>query len=143
MDEKRKYLLPRLSVNRPVTVVMALLALLVVGYIANSRVLLALIPDGRDLPRLWINASYRNASPVEVERKVTKPIEEGVAMVSGVKKIETRSYNGRSRTTVRFRKDTDMKEAFAQMRDRMDRVMNCPMMWSASGSTAGTKTRFH
>ena len=123
MDEDRKYLLPRLSVNRPVTVVMALLALLVVGYIANSRVLLALIPDGRDFPRLWINASYRNASPMEVERKVTKPIEEGVAMVSGVKKIETRSYNGRSRTTVRFRKDMDMKEAFAQMRDRMDRVM--------------------
>ena len=123
MDEDRRYFLPRLSVNRPVTVVMALVALLVVGYIANSRVLLALVPGGQDYPRLWINTSYRNATSIEVEQKVTKPIEEGVAMVSGVKKIETRSSGSNSRTTVQFRKTVDMKEAFAQMRDRMDRVM--------------------
>ncbi len=54
MPESRKYLLPRISVERPVSVVMLLVAALVVGYIAYSRIPLNLVPDGIESDRLFI-----------------------------------------------------------------------------------------
>ena len=52
-------LLPLLSVNRPVTVVMVLLCALVLGGIGYYRISLQLLPTGMlDNPRLWINAGY-------------------------------------------------------------------------------------
>ena len=73
MTKKRDYLLPRLSVDRPVTVVMILTALLVVGYIAYTLIPLNLVPRGRDDKRLWVLIPYPNASPEETERSIVLP----------------------------------------------------------------------
>ena len=68
------------------TVVMLLIALLVVGYIAYTRIPLTLFPDGFDYPRLFAWANYPNAGAVEVEQKVVHHLEEAIAQVSRVKK---------------------------------------------------------
>ena len=94
MEEERRYPLPRFSVNRPVTVIMVLAALLVVGAIAYLRIPLALFPEGFDHPRLHVWCQYPNASPIEVEEKIIHKVEEAVAQVSRVKKIRTGSYRG-------------------------------------------------
>ena len=50
MEKPNQYPLPRFSVNRPVTVVMSLVALLVVGYIAYTRIPLTLFPKALTIP---------------------------------------------------------------------------------------------
>ena len=123
MEKPNQYPLPRFSVNRPVTVVMSLVALLVVGYIAYTRIPLTLFPEGFDYPRLFAWASYPNAGAVEVEQKVVRHLEEAVAQVSRVKNIRSSAYSGGGNVRVEFQKGTDLQLAFAEMKDRLDRVM--------------------
>ena len=123
MEKPNQYPLPRFSVNRPVTVVMSLVALLVVGYIAYTRIPLTLFPGGFDYPRLFAWANYPNAGAVEVEQKVVHHLEEAVAQVSQVKRIRSNAYSGGGNVQVEFQKGTDLQLAFAEMKDRLDRVM--------------------
>ncbi len=123
MNKDKQYPLPRFSVDRPVTVVMSLIALLVVGYIAYTRIPLTLFPDGFDYPRLFVWANYPNAGAVEVEQKVVHHLEEAIAQVSRVKKIRSSAYSGGGNAQVEFQKGTDLQRAFAEMKDRLDRVM--------------------
>ena len=117
------YLLPRLSVDRPVTVVMVLVALLVVGYIAYTRIPISLFPEGMEGDGLGVWVSYPNASPVEVEEKIARPVEEMVGTISRVKEIRSWSSPRGCWTRIDFRPNTDMKQAYAELADRMDRVM--------------------
>ena len=123
MEKPNQYPLPRFSVSRPVTVVMSLVALLVVGYIAYTRIPLTLFPEGFDYPRLFAWAQYPNAGAVEVEQKVVRHLEEAVAQVSRVKRIRSNAYSGGGNVQVEFQKGTDLQLAFAEMKDRLDRVM--------------------
>ena len=123
MEKPRQYPLPRFSVNRPVTVVMSLVALLVVGYIAYTRIPLTLFPDSFDYPRLFAWAHYPNAGAVEVEQKVVHHLEEAVAQVSRIKRIRSNAYGGGGNVQVEFQKGTDLQLAFAKMKDRLDRIM--------------------
>ena len=119
----RGHLLPRLSVDRPVSVVMIVVALLVVGFVAYMRIPLDLFPSGMEGDRLHVWVSYPNASPEEVEEKLTRPIEEAIATVPRVAKLRTGANRGGSWASVEFLPRTDMHEAYANLRDRMDRVM--------------------
>jgi len=121
MDDERRYPLPRFSVSRPVTVVMILLALLVVGAIAYTRIPLTLFPEGMDYPRLFVWANYPNAGAVEVEKKVVRHLEAAVAR--NIKKIRSSANRGGGWVSVDFQKGTDLQVAFAEMKDRLERVM--------------------
>ncbi len=122
-DDISGHLLPRLSVDRPVSVIMVLVAMLVVGAIAYTRIPLGLIPEGHEGDRLHIRVDYPSASPEEVEQKVMRPIEEAVATVPRVERIYVSASRGGCWTSVTFLPGTDMHEAYANLRDRMDRAM--------------------
>lgn len=121
--DSRNYRITSFSVNRPVTVVMMFFAIIVVGIIAYTRIPLALFPEGMNWPGLWAWVSYPNAGAVEVERKITRPMEEAVAQVNNVKKIESGADRGSGYVRVEFQKGSNMQVAFAQMRDRLERIM--------------------
>ncbi|MBT6149075.1 MAG: efflux RND transporter permease subunit, partial [Gemmatimonadetes bacterium] len=121
--EDSDHLLPRLSVDRPVSVIMVLVAMLAVGAIAYSRIPLGLIPEGLEGDRLHVWVSYPNASPEEVEQKVMRPIEEAIATVPRVERVSVNANRGGCWTSVTFLPNTDMHEAYASLRDRMDRAM--------------------
>ena len=74
-------------------------------------------------PRLFAWASYPNAGAIEVEKKVVRLMEEAVAQVGSVKRIQSRANRGSGSVIVEFQKDTDLQVASAEMRDRLDRVM--------------------
>ncbi len=120
--EPATYAIPRFSVSRPVTVAMILLTMLVVGFIAYSRIPIALFPDGLEGNQLHIQASYPNASPRDVEEKVSRKIEDIVGTVQGVKRVTSYSSNGRSSVRVEFQTGTNLRDAYAQLSDRIDRV---------------------
>ncbi len=122
MPDKRPGLLPSFSIRRPVTVLMTLLALLVVGYISFTQISVELMPAGFSPPFLGVYTPYPNSNPQEVEEQIAKPIEEQVRTISGVDMVRTSSSSNGCWTFIRFVQDTDMNVAYATLRDRMDRV---------------------
>ena len=115
-------LFPRFALNRPITVLMSLLALLVVGFIANQQIAVELMPAGFSPPFLGVWTPYPNSNPREVEEQIAKPIEEQVRTISGVEMVRTSSSSNGCWTFIRFVQDTDMDVAYSTLRDRMDRV---------------------
>ncbi len=98
-------------------------ACLVVGFIAYSRVPVALMPTGMQGPWLGLQVSYSNASPAEVERRIARPVERIVRTMQGVESVYSNSGSGGCWLNVRFRSNTDMSEAYNQLRDRCDRIL--------------------
>src|SRR5262245_8611454 len=86
--------IPRFSVTRPVTVMMILLTILVVGYIAYTRIPLSMFPEGSENSQLYINVSYPNASPRDIEEKITRKVEDIIGTVPNVKKVYSYSSSG-------------------------------------------------
>ena len=117
-------LLPRISVNRPVTVAMCLVALLLVGVVAYFRVPVKLFPSGFTPPFLFVDIDYnhRNASPQEAEQQIARPLEEQLRTVKGIEKIRTYSASYGVEAPIEFLSDTDMVAAYNQVVDRLERL---------------------
>ncbi len=115
-------LMSRLALTRPITVLMTLVALIVVGYIAYSQIAVELMPTGFSAPFLGVYAPYPNANPEEVEQFIARPIEEVVRTIKGIKTVSTRSFTNGCWTFLRFNQGIDMDLAYSQLRDRMERV---------------------
>ncbi len=119
----RKYgLLPYLSVNRPVTMLMSLVAIVVVGLVAYFQIPIELFPSGFSPPYMGVWVPYQNANPREVEEQIARPVEEQVRTIPGVKRVE--SYSGANGCWIwmEFASGTDMDLAYDQLRDRMERA---------------------
>ncbi|MFN3135250.1 MAG: efflux RND transporter permease subunit [Candidatus Kryptonium sp.] len=113
--------LPRLSVNRPVTVIMFYMALAVLGAFALSRLAIDLLPK-LEPPAISVVTIYPGASAEDVEQKVTKLIEEQVSTINNVSKVTSSSKDNISIITVTFNGGTDIAEATNDVRDAIDRV---------------------
>ncbi|RMF65497.1 MAG: efflux RND transporter permease subunit, partial [Calditrichaeota bacterium] len=122
MVRSKNSLLPRFAINRPVTVIMSLIAMLVVGYIAFTQIAVELMPAGFSPPFLGVWTPYPNSNPQEVEEQIAKPIEEQIQTISGVRRVTSSSSGNGCWTFIEFAQGTDMDVAYAQLRDRMDRV---------------------
>ncbi|TFB12556.1 efflux RND transporter permease subunit [Candidatus Marinimicrobia bacterium MT.SAG.3] len=119
----KESLLPKFSVHRPVTVVMTLFAILVVGYIAYTQIETELFPKGFVPPYLGVWIPYREANPKEVEDQIARPSEEMLQTVSGVKHISSYSHSNGCWVWLEFSNDTDMDVAYMLVRERMDRLL--------------------
>ncbi len=119
---KRNSILPNLSARRPVTVLMVFLATIVVGVVANKDIPLELFPRGFVFPALGVWIPYNNANPSEVEEQIARPVEEIIQTISGVKRIESSSRDNGCWFWIEFANNTDMDVAYADIRDRMDRI---------------------
>ncbi|MEW5763099.1 MAG: efflux RND transporter permease subunit [Bacillota bacterium] len=110
-----------LAVRRPVAVVMAVLAVLLLGGVAFNRLAIDLLPR-MNIPVAAVMTSYEGAGPQEVEQVVTRPIEEAVATVENVKRISSVSQPGTSMVMVTFNWGTDMDTATQDIRAKIDYV---------------------
>ncbi len=124
MDEYKlpERLIPRFSVRRPVTVVMIMLAVVVIGLIAYYRINLDLMPEGMNNPMLMVNVPYRNASPKEVEEQIAKNMEGELKTVKSLKRLYSRSSNNSCFFFLEFAQDTNMDLAYSQVADRIERA---------------------
>ncbi len=82
--------LPRLAVTRPVTTAMILASVLVLGGIAAFRLPLAYLPEV-DVPFIGIQVPYPNSTPEQIEREIAKPVEEVLATLPAIKKLNSNS----------------------------------------------------
>ena len=115
--------LPRFALRRPVTVSMGLLAMLVLGAIAWTRIPVQLMPTGYDFPFVWMWAPYRNASPQEVERQIVQPVEDAIGTMPGLRRVESRAGSDYANWRMEFDQDVDMDEVWANLVDRMERTV--------------------
>ncbi|RCW52562.1 MULTISPECIES: efflux RND transporter permease subunit [Halanaerobium] len=110
-----------ISVNRPVTITMLILAVILIGGIALTRLPMDLTPD-MEMPFLMIRTSYSGATPEEVEELVTRPVESTVATVDGLSNLNSTSREGSSMVMLEFEFGTNLTEAKNDIRDLISRI---------------------
>ena len=116
-------LLPKLGLSRPVTVLMVLIALIVVGVIAYTRIPLALLPSGYQLPFLYVRIHFPNSTPKEVDEQIVRPVGDSLSTVKGITRI--RSWAGRNSGSfgLELSNSVSVTEAYNQIQDRLQRLM--------------------
>ncbi|WP_166840005.1 efflux RND transporter permease subunit [Rheinheimera pleomorphica] len=107
------------AVTRPVTIWMFTLGILLFGLVAAGRLAVNLLPD-LSYPSLTVRTEFVGAAPAEVEQLVSKPIEEAVGIVKGVRKVQSVSRSGRSDVVMEFEWGTDMDLAALEVREKLD-----------------------
>ncbi len=95
------------SIKRKVTVSMFTVAILLFGVVSLTRLNVNLLPD-LSYPTLTIRTEFAGAAPIEIENLITKPIEEAVGVVKGVKKVRSISRTGQSDVVLEFNWGTNM-----------------------------------
>ncbi|MFH1462886.1 MAG: efflux RND transporter permease subunit [Pseudomonadota bacterium] len=115
--------LPLFSVTRPVTVVMAFVAVCVLGVLAWQRVPLDMLPPGFNAPYIWVWVPYRDTTPLETEERIVHPMEEQLATVAGIKNLSARAQSSGGQVEIEFHQEVDMGQAYNQVVDRMERAM--------------------
>ncbi len=114
--------LPSLSLKRPVLTAIVFGAVLVFGFISFSRLKVELY-QGQNQGIVSIVVRARGGLPSQdVEKMITKPIEEAVGTVSKMKKLYSTSREAESRVTMEFEPGTNMKFAALEIREKFARV---------------------
>lgn len=111
--------LPSTSIKRPVTVTMFYIAVALLGIYAFSKMGVDLLPD-INIPHLLVQTTYPNASPEEIEKLITEPLESTAGTVNGVKNITSVSKEGISVISLDFVWGTDMNFALLSLREKLD-----------------------
>lgn len=114
-----------IAVKRPVAVSMFTFAVLLFGMVSLGRLSVNLLPD-LSYPTLTIRTDYNGAAPGEVEQLVSKPIEEAIGVVKGVRKVTSTSRAGQSDVVLSFAWGTDMDFASLEVREKLD-VLQLPL----------------
>ncbi len=109
------------AVHHPVTIFMVTVAALVFGTVALGRLDVRLLPEIH-YPSLTIQTEYPNTAPVDVENLVTRPLEESVGVVPGIRKVHSISQAGLSQVTLEFNWDSDMDYSALEVREKIDLV---------------------
>ncbi|MBL9100361.1 MAG: efflux RND transporter permease subunit [Myxococcales bacterium] len=110
------------AVRRPVTTTMFMVAVVLFGLVALTRLPVALLPD-LSYPSVTIRTDYPDAAPSEVEELITRPVEELVGAVPGVVQVESVSREGLSEVVLDFGWGTNIDRSLDDVREKLDRVV--------------------
>ncbi|RKY42020.1 MAG: AcrB/AcrD/AcrF family protein [Candidatus Makaraimicrobium thalassicum] len=113
--------LPEFSTRRPVTTIMIFAGVMLFGIISLMKLPQELFPP-ITYPQLTVFTGYANAAPEEIETLLTKPVEEAVGTVSGLKKVQSISKEGISLVIAEFDWDQNMDFASLRTREKVDLV---------------------
>ncbi|SDK87038.1 efflux RND transporter permease subunit [Natronincola ferrireducens] len=115
--------LSHLSVKRPVTTVMVICIILLLGFVSLTKLSIDLLPN-INVPVAIVSTQYTGVGPYEIEDLVTRPVEEVLATVSNVKNITSTSSEGSSVVVIQFNDSTDMDLATLEMREKIDMIQD-------------------
>jgi len=125
VDHNKTLGIVRLATERRVTIVMITIAILVFGFVSVSRLKLNLLPE-LSYPTVTIRTELPGAAPTEVENLISKPIEEAVGVIKGVRQVRSISRSGQSDVTLEFQWGTEMDYAGVDIREKLD-VLSLPL----------------
>ncbi len=110
--------LSKLAVDRPITFLMITLILLGFGFYGLQNLRLNLYPDV-SFPTITVYTSYEGVAPEDIETLVTRPIEESVGSISGIRKVRSLSSQGASVVKLNFEWGTDLYQAENDVRKEL------------------------
>src|SRR5690606_35419204 len=109
------------SVRRPVFATVISMLLVIFGIVSVQRLSVREYPD-IERPVVSITTNYRGASAAIIETKITQVIEDSIAGIEGILKIESDSEDERSQVRIEFDVSRDIDSAANDVRDRIARV---------------------
>ncbi|NGP86837.1 efflux RND transporter permease subunit [Fodinibius halophilus] len=112
-----------LSLRRPVTTIMVFISFVVIGIIASRMVPLEYFPD-ISFPGAYISVPYPNSTPEEVERNITRPIEEALATISGLERMNSTSSENQAGIFVQFKMGTNISMKAMEVKEKIDGIRN-------------------
>ena len=111
----------KVSINNPVFATMVMVGLCVLGLFSYNKLGVEQLPD-ITIPVVSISVLYPGASPEAVENDVTKPIENAVNAVAGIKTLRSSSFEGDSETSIEFKVGTNVDRVIQEVRDKVAQV---------------------
>jgi len=109
------------AIRRPVTIMMLFLSMLVFGILSSQLLPLEKFPS-IDIPEIAIRIPYNDATPVEVEKMITRPVEEALATMSGIKRLRSRSSEDAAEIQLQFAWDENLKAKGIEAREKIDAI---------------------
>jgi hydrophobe/amphiphile efflux-1 (HAE1) family protein len=113
--------LASVSIKRPIFITCLVLAMLVLGFMGLKRMGVDLFPDVT-LPVVSVQIVYPGAPPKDVEQLISKPIEEELGSLSGLKRLTSTNLDSVAVVIAEFALGRDIKEAEQQIRDRLGNI---------------------
>ncbi|HEX7673642.1 MAG TPA: efflux RND transporter permease subunit [Bdellovibrio sp.] len=113
--------LPSLSIRRPITILCVVLLMLILGAFSLVKMPVDLFPDVT-FPILAIQVVYPGASPLDLEKQVSKPIEDELGSLSGLKTLTSSNLDGVAQIVLEFNLGTDIKEMEQETRNRIGNI---------------------
>ena len=115
--------LAELSIKRPIFITCVIMFMIVLGLISYKKMPVDQFPDVT-FPIVFAEIVYPGASPIDVERQVSKIIEDEVSSLPGLETVSSNNYDSVAIIVIKFRLGTDIKEAEQQVRNRIANVRN-------------------
>jgi len=109
------------ALRRPVTTVVVFVALALVGLIASRLLPLEKFPD-IEFPGIFIQIPYQGSTPEEIERLITRPLEEALATLSGVERMFSSSSESQAQVFLQFGWDESMGAKGIEARAKVDGI---------------------
>src|SRR6185312_1987783 len=125
----------RLAIRRPVTMIMIILALVLMGIISYQFLPVQQLPT-ITATFVAVSIDYPGASPEEVENQITLPVENALSGIAGVQQMSGNSSTGSSRVSLAFVQGTDVNTAANDVSASINRIIG------RLPSTVGTPTIF-
>ena len=115
----------RLSIERPIAVISAVIMTVMFGWVALQTIPIQLTPDV-NRPQITVRTVWPGAAPAEVEREITNRQEEELKGLTGLTSMESQSEQGRATITLEFDIGTNMDRSLLLVANRLDRVTGYP-----------------
>ena len=111
----------KLSVKKPFTILVAVIAVLVLGFVSVTRMTTDLLPN-MSLPYLMVITTYPGASPERVESDVVRPLESALGTVTGVENVYSTSSENYGMVQLEFADGTDMETTLVKVSSALQEV---------------------
>ena len=115
--------LTKLALRRPVSMVIGICALVVFGIMSIVSFPMELTPE-MEMPMMIVNTVYPGANPDDVEKLVTKEVEDAVATLNGVKTVTSTSSENMSLVILQYEYGTNMDQAYSDLKEKLDSYTN-------------------
>ena len=114
-------MISKYSVKRPYTVLVAVVLVIVLGVVSFTKMTTDLLP-AMNLPYVIVVTTDVGASPEEVEKDVTAPIEASMATTSNINNVSSMSYDNYSMVILEYEQSTNMDSAMIEIQQSLDQL---------------------
>jgi HAE1 family hydrophobic/amphiphilic exporter-1 len=113
--------LVNISIRRPIFISCIVAMMLILGFFSLKKMPVDLFPDV-SFPVLFVQIVYPGASPLDVEKQISKPIEDELGSIAGLKALTSNNLDGVAVIILEFSLGTDIKEVEQEVRNRIGNI---------------------